>query len=129
MFYGANRPGAKVLSRGCWISFLAMEHAGRSSRMSMIAIKAIFSETDFHEDLKKFDVPHGWSCMVKTIKIVPIDYFRKKNRPSSLKEPRNFLPRLLPHGPSPPRIADQVQPADLLRIPEESVQQARRASA
>jgi hypothetical protein len=30
------------------------------------SIKA-FSETDFHEDLKKFDVPR-WSCMGKTTK-------------------------------------------------------------
>jgi len=49
MFYGANRRGAKV-SQGCWISS-AMEHAGRSQEC-YDSIKA-FSETDFHEDLKK----------------------------------------------------------------------------
>ena len=53
-FYGANRPGAKV-SQGvrdhsgckeCWSGLKAVHQC----------IKA-FSETDFTEDLKKFDVP------------------------------------------------------------------------
>jgi non-heme chloroperoxidase len=53
-FYGANRPGAKV-SQGLRDSFFL-----QSMICGLVAayecIKA-FSETDFTEDLKKFDVP------------------------------------------------------------------------
>ena len=53
-FYGANRPGAKV-SQGVRDSFwLQGMLAGHKSALD--CIKA-FSETDFTEDLKKFDVP------------------------------------------------------------------------
>ena len=53
-FYGANRPGAKV-SQGVRDSFwLQGMLAGYKSALD--CIKA-FSETDFTEDLKKFDVP------------------------------------------------------------------------
>jgi non-heme chloroperoxidase len=53
-FYGANRPGAKV-SQGLRDSFwLAGMLAGFKGAYD--CIKA-FSETDFTEDLKKFDVP------------------------------------------------------------------------
>jgi non-heme chloroperoxidase len=53
-FYGANRPGAKV-SQGLRDSFwLQGMQAGFKSVID--CIKA-FSETDFTEDLKKFDVP------------------------------------------------------------------------
>jgi non-heme chloroperoxidase len=53
-FYGANRPGAKV-SKGLRDSFwLAGMQAGFKAAYD--CIKA-FSETDFTEDLKKFDVP------------------------------------------------------------------------
>jgi non-heme chloroperoxidase len=52
-FYGANRPGAKV-SQGMRDSFWAQGmQAGHKSAYD--CIKA-FSETDFTEDLKKFDV-------------------------------------------------------------------------
>ena len=53
-FYGANRPGAKVsqgLRDGFWLQGM---QAGFKSVLD--CIKA-FSETDFTEDLKKFDVP------------------------------------------------------------------------
>jgi non-heme chloroperoxidase len=54
MFYGANRPGAKV-SQGLRDSFwLQGMLAGFKGVID--CIKA-FSETDFTEDLKKFDVP------------------------------------------------------------------------
>jgi len=54
MFYGANRPGAKV-SQGMMDQFwLWSMQAGLLN--SYDSIKA-FSETDFTEDLKKFDVP------------------------------------------------------------------------
>src|SRR5665647_996700 len=53
-FFGANRPGAKV-SQGMIDSFwLQGMQAGRHNTYE--CIKA-FSETDFTEDLKKFDVP------------------------------------------------------------------------
>jgi non-heme chloroperoxidase len=53
-FYGANRPGAKV-SQGLRDSFwLQAMRAGLKNVFD--CIKA-FSETDFTEDLKKFDVP------------------------------------------------------------------------
>ena len=53
-FYGANRPGAKV-SQGLRDSFwLQGMQAGFKGVLD--CIKA-FSETDFTEDLKKFDVP------------------------------------------------------------------------
>jgi len=53
-FFGANRPGAKV-SQGMIDSFWHQGmHAGHKNTYD--CIKA-FSETDFTEDLKKFDVP------------------------------------------------------------------------
>jgi non-heme chloroperoxidase len=53
-FYGANRPGSKV-SQGMRDSFWAQGmQAGHKSAYD--CIKA-FSETDFTEDLRKFDVP------------------------------------------------------------------------
>jgi non-heme chloroperoxidase len=54
MFYGANRPGAKV-SQGVLDQFWlwSMESGLKNAYES---IKA-FAETDFTEDLKKFDVP------------------------------------------------------------------------
>jgi len=53
-FYGSNRPGAKV-SQGVRDSFwLQGMQAGHKSALD--CIKA-FSETDFTDDLKKFDVP------------------------------------------------------------------------
>ena len=53
-FFGANRPGAKI-SQGMIDSFwLQGMQAGHKNTFD--CIKA-FSETDFSEDLKKFDVP------------------------------------------------------------------------
>jgi non-heme chloroperoxidase len=53
-FYGANRPGAKV-SQGLRDSFW-MQGMMAGHKAVFDCIKA-FSETDFTEDLKKFDVP------------------------------------------------------------------------
>ena len=53
-FYGANRPGAKVsqgLRDSFWLQGMLCGH-----KAAYECIKA-FSETDFTEDLKKFDVP------------------------------------------------------------------------
>jgi non-heme chloroperoxidase len=53
-FFGFNRPGAKV-SQGAsdWFWFQGMQSGHKNA---FDCIKA-FSETDFTEDLKKFDVP------------------------------------------------------------------------
>ena len=53
-FYGANRPGAEV-SQGVRDAFWRQGMQG-SLKSELDCIKA-FSETDFTEDLKKFDVP------------------------------------------------------------------------
>src|SRR5260370_29289362 len=53
-FYGANRPGAKV-SQGLQDSFW-LQGMLCGLKAAYDCIKA-FSETDFTEDLKKFDVP------------------------------------------------------------------------
>jgi len=53
-FFGANRPGAKV-SRGMIDSFW-LQGMQAGAKNTFDCIKA-FSETDFTEDLKKFDVP------------------------------------------------------------------------
>ncbi len=53
-FYGANREGAKV-SQGMRDSFWLQGMAG--SHKGLIDCIKQFSETDFTEDLKKFDVP------------------------------------------------------------------------
>jgi non-heme chloroperoxidase len=53
-FFGANRPGAKV-SQGTIDSFW-LQGMQASHKSAFDCIKA-FSETDFSEDLKKFDVP------------------------------------------------------------------------
>jgi non-heme chloroperoxidase len=54
MFFGANRPGAKV-SQGLLDEFWLWSMQGGLKNL-YDSIKA-FSETDFHEDFKKFDVP------------------------------------------------------------------------
>ena len=53
-FFGANRPGAKV-SQGMIDSFW-LQGMSAGHKNTLDCIKA-FSETDFTEDLKKFDVP------------------------------------------------------------------------
>jgi len=75
MFYGANRAGAKV-SQGMLDQFwLWSMQAGLKNAYE--SIKA-FSETDFTEDLKKFDVPtlvmHG-----EDDQIVPVQDSAKKS--------------------------------------------------
>ena len=69
MFYGANRPGAKV-SQGTLDQFwLWSMQAGLKNAYD--SIKA-FSETDFSDDLKKFDVPtlvlHGEDDQIVPVK-------------------------------------------------------------
>jgi non-heme chloroperoxidase len=69
MFYGANRPGAEV-SQGTLDQFwLWSMQAGLKNAYE--SIKA-FSETDFTEDLKKFDIPtlvmHGEDDQIVPVK-------------------------------------------------------------
>jgi len=69
-FYGANRPGSHV-TQGMIESFWHQGmHAGH--RNALDCIKA-FSETDFSEDLKKFDVPtlviHGDDDQIVPVEI------------------------------------------------------------
>lgn len=69
MFYGANRPGATV-SKGILDQFwLWSMQAGMKNAYE--SIKA-FSETDFHDDLAKFDVPtlvmHGEDDQIVPVK-------------------------------------------------------------
>src|SRR5262245_31442445 len=69
MFYGANRPGAQV-SQGILDQFwLWSMQAGLKNAYD--SIKA-FSETDFTEDLKKFDIPtlvmHGEDDQIVPVK-------------------------------------------------------------
>ena len=69
MFYGANRPGSNV-SPGTLEQFWAWSmQAGLKNAYESIAA---FSETDFTEDLKKFDVPtlvlHGEDDQIVPVK-------------------------------------------------------------
>ncbi len=69
-FYGANRPGTKV-SQGLLDSFWLQSMLG-GHKAIYECVKA-FSETDFTEDLKRFDVPtlvlHGDDDQIVPIKI------------------------------------------------------------
>jgi non-heme chloroperoxidase len=93
LFYGANRPGALV-SQGTLDQFwLWSMQAGLKN--SYDSIKA-FSETDFTEDLKKFDVPtlvmHG-----EDDQIVPVKDSAKKSAKLINGAVEIYYPGL-PHG-------------------------------
>jgi len=121
MFYGANRPGAKV-SQGMLDQFWLWSMQGGLKNV-YDSIKA-FSETDFHEDLKKFDVPtlvmHG-----EDDQIVPIDISGRRSA-KLIKGAKELFYPAMPHGLTATN-ADQVN-ADLLKFLK-SVQQVRRATA
>ncbi|HVG72309.1 MAG TPA: alpha/beta hydrolase [Vicinamibacterales bacterium] len=92
-FYGANRPGAQV-SQGTLDQFwLWSMQAGLKN--SYDSIKA-FSETDFTEDLKKFDIPtlvmHG-----EDDQIVPVHDSAKKSAQLIKGAVEIYYPGL-PHG-------------------------------
>jgi non-heme chloroperoxidase len=121
MFYGANRPGAKV-SQGTLDQFwLWSMQAGLKNAYD--SIKA-FSETDFTDDLKKFDVPtlvmHG-----EDDQIVPVKDSAKKSAQLINGAKEIYYPAL-PHGLTATH-ADQVN-TDLLAFLN-SVQNARRTAA
>src|SRR3954471_10478373 len=107
MFYGANRPGAQV-SQGTLDQFwLWSMQAGLKN--SYDSIKA-FSETDFTEDLKKFDIPtlvmHG-----EDDQIVPVKDSAKKSAKLIKGAVEIYYPGA-PHGLT-ATLQDQVN-ADLL---------------
>jgi non-heme chloroperoxidase len=120
MFYGANRPKAKV-SQGLVDQFWLWSMEGGLTNL-YDSIKA-FSETDFHEDLKKVDVPtlimHG-----EDDQIVPIDISGKKTAKLIRGAQTIFYPGM-PHGLTATNV-DQVN-ADLLKFLK-SVQKGRRAA-
>jgi non-heme chloroperoxidase len=106
-FYGANREGAKV-SKGILDQFwLWSMQAGLKNAYE--SIKA-FSETDFTEDLKKFDIPtlvmHG-----EDDQIVPVKDAAKKSA-RLIKGAKEIYYPGAPHGLT-ATLQDQVN-ADLL---------------
>jgi len=120
MFYGANRPGAKV-SKGTLDQFwLWSMQAGLKNAYD--SIKA-FSETDFTEDLKKFDVPtlvmHG-----EDDQIVPVKDSAKKSA-RLIKGSKEIYYPGLPHGLTATNV-DQVN-ADLLAFLKEVQKSAKAA--
>jgi non-heme chloroperoxidase len=127
MFYGANRPGSKV-SQGTLDQFwLWSMQAGLKNAYE--CIKA-FSETDFTQDLRKFDVPtlvmHG-----EDDQIVPIKDSAKKSA-KLIKDAAEVYYPGLPHGLTATH-ADQVN-HDLLTflhaLPKGAqAHQARKGSA
>jgi non-heme chloroperoxidase len=93
LFYGANRPGAQV-SQGTLDQFWIWSmQAGLKNAYD--SIKA-FSETDFTEDLKKFDIPtlvmHG-----EDDQIVPVKESAKKSAKLIKGAVEIYYPGL-PHG-------------------------------
>jgi non-heme chloroperoxidase len=92
-FYGANRPGAKV-SQGILDQFWAWSMQS-GLKNAYESIKA-FSETDFTEDLKKFDVPtlvvHG-----EDDQIVPVKNSAMKSA-RLIKDARDVYYPGAPHG-------------------------------
>jgi non-heme chloroperoxidase len=120
VFYGANRPGAKV-SQGILDQFWLWSMQG-GLKNSYDCIKA-FSETDFTEDLKKFDVPtlvmHG-----EDDQIVPIEDSSKKSAKLIKGSQEIYYPGK-PHGLTATH-QDEVN-TDLLKFLR-SVQQGRKAA-
>ena len=120
MFYGANRPGANI-SQGMSDQFWLWSMQGGLKNV-YDSVKA-FSETDFHEDLKKFDVPtlimHG-----EDDQIVPINISGMKSAKLIKRAQKMFYPGL-PHGLTATH-PDQIN-ADLLKFLK-SVQQVRKAA-
>ena len=106
-FYGANRPGAKVAQGTLDQFWLWSMQAGLINAYA--SIKA-FSETDFTEDLKKFDVPtvvmHGEDDQIVPVK----DSARKSAR--LIKGAKEIYYPGAPHGLT-ATLQDQVN-ADLL---------------
>jgi non-heme chloroperoxidase len=92
-FFGANRPGAKV-SQGLFDQFWLWSMQG--GLKNLYECVRAFSETEFHDDLKKFDVPtllmHG-----DDDQIVPIDISSRKSVKLIKGAVEIYYPGL-PHG-------------------------------
>jgi len=92
-FFGANRPGAKV-SQGLLDEFVLWSMQGGLKNLYE-SVQA-FSETQFHDDLKKIDVPtllmHG-----DDDQIVPIDISSRKSAKLIKGASEIYYPGL-PHG-------------------------------
>ncbi|HYG33132.1 MAG TPA: alpha/beta hydrolase [Clostridia bacterium] len=121
MFYGANRPGAKV-SQGILDQFwLWSMQAGLKNAYE--SIKA-FSETDQTEDLKKFDVPtlvmHG-----EDDQIVPVKDSAKKSA-RLIKGAKEIYYPGAPHGLT-ATLQERVN-AELLQFMEQEQQSLREAA-
>jgi len=120
-FYGANKPGAKV-SQGILDQFwLWSMQAGLKN--SYDSIKA-FSETDFTEDLKKFDIPtlvmHG-----EDDQIVPVKDSAKKSARLIRGAKEIYYPGA-PHGLT-ATLQDKVN-ADLLEFLEQEQKVLKKAA-
>jgi len=120
-FYGYNKPDAKI-SQGVRDSFW-LQSMQCSIKGAYDCIKA-FSETDFTEDLKKFDVPtlilHG-----DADQIVPIGAAAMMSSKLVPNATLKVYPGA-PHG-MPTTLAAQVN-ADLLAFLSASIHSAKRAS-
>ena len=107
-FYGANRPGADIPQSLLDAFWLISMQAGLKNAYE--SIKA-FSESDFREDLKKFDVPtlvaHG-----EDDQIVPIRISAHKSA-KLIKNAQTLYYPGAPHGLTATRHADRFN-ADLL---------------
>lgn len=92
-FYGANRPGAKV-SQGLLDQFWLWSMQGGLKNI-YDSVRA-FSETDFHDDLRKFDIPtlimHG-----EDDQIVPINNTGRQSAKLIQGAKEIYYPGL-PHG-------------------------------
>ena len=92
-FFGGNRPGAKV-SQGLLDQFWLWSMQG-GLKNSYDSVKA-FSETEFHDDLKRFDVPtllmHG-----EDDQVVPIGISSRKSAKLIKGAAEIYYPGL-PHG-------------------------------
>lgn len=121
MFYGANRAGASV-SQGTLDQFWLWSMQGGLENI-LDSIKA-FSETQFTEDLNKFDIPtllmHG-----EDDQIVPIDDSSRRSA-KLIKGVQEIYYPGLPHGLTATH-PDRVN-ADLLKFLN-SVQKARKTAA
>jgi len=120
-FYGANRPGANVPQGTLDQFWLWSMQAGLLNAYE--SIKA-FSETDFTEDLKKFDVPtlvmHG-----EDDQIVPVHDSAKKSA-KLIKNAKEIYYPGRPHGLT--ATHQEEVNSDLLKFLK-SVQQSRKAAS
>jgi non-heme chloroperoxidase len=119
LFYGTNRPGANVSQPVLDQLWRLCMQAGLNN--SYECVKA-FSETDFREDLAKFDVPtlviHG-----EDDQVVPIDLTGRKTAQSVKGAQAIFYPAA-PHGITETH-QDQLN-ADLLAFLRSSAETSRR---